>query len=553
MAVPAQSPVLILGAGINGAAIARELTLNGVSVVVVDPQDIASGATAYSSRLAHGGLRYLEYGEFELVRESLEERNRWLRLAPHLTRPMRFVIPVASRFGGLWQAGTRFFGLPGWMRSKKPRPRGLWTVRLGLWFYDRFVGESTVPSRTLGEADRLPITPQYGRKQCEYGNAQLLYPERMTVSLFADAQRAAGETQAKFSLFTYHRAKLNGDAIEITEIALNEIVKSFRPSAIIDAAGSWVDEALKQLPVSDERRMAGTKGSHAITSHTGLRAAIGDRAVYAEAQDGRPIFIIPFRTRVLIGTTDLPFKGDPSTAVADEFELTYLTQIVQDLFPQLGFKREDIEQHYSGVRPLPYVGPATPAAVTRKHWHVEIPGVSVPCYAVIGGKLTTCRSLAEETVATILKRLGLPVRGSSRDRSLQGEFISPSGASIRIPNDLKSIRLDADVLDELERFYGNAVGEFLQKSHRENDEQIDGTRWPCSIVRWMIAHEWVERLEDLVERRMMLVFEPRLKRSTIAHLASILGKEKGWNDDAIDAATRSSVETLRRRYGKLVE
>src|SRR5947199_5113236 len=146
-----QQPVLILGGGINGAAAARELVLNGVPVWLVDTADLACGATAYSSRLIHGGLRYLEFGEFSLVKESLDERSRLLRLAPHLVKPLRLFIPVRNNWGGLTQAAGKFLGLPG--KSKQTAHRGLRVVQLGLWLYDRYSRDKNLPPRSLHRLD----------------------------------------------------------------------------------------------------------------------------------------------------------------------------------------------------------------------------------------------------------------------------------------------------------------------------------------------------------------------------------------------------------------
>src|SRR5262245_9386968 len=170
-------PVLILGAGINGAALARELVLNGVGVYLVDTADIASGATAYSSRLIHGGLRYLEYGEFDLVRESLAERTRLLRLAPQVVRPLKLSIPVKTRTSGFVGAARTFLGLRGGATSQS---RGMWVVRMGLWLYDRYARDPMLPghsARRVGEPATLAVSSDY-RWLCEYWDAQIQYPER---------------------------------------------------------------------------------------------------------------------------------------------------------------------------------------------------------------------------------------------------------------------------------------------------------------------------------------------------------------------------------------
>src|SRR5688572_20261469 len=187
-------PVLILGAGINGAAAARELALNGISVVVVDTADLAYGATAYSSRLIHGGLRYLEYGEFALVRESLEERARLLTLAPHLVQPLRLFIPSENYLGGLVQSAARFCG---WKPGGKPAPRGSLLVRFGLAMYDAYARDERLPKRSLhrlGEPGTpAGLNPQRSNWLSAYSDCQIIHAERIVVAFLADALAAAKE------------------------------------------------------------------------------------------------------------------------------------------------------------------------------------------------------------------------------------------------------------------------------------------------------------------------------------------------------------------------
>ncbi len=526
-------PILILGGGINGAAVARELVLNRVPVCLVDSADLASGATAYSSRLIHGGLRYLEYGEFALVRESLAERSRLLRLAPQFVRPLQLFIPVQQRLGGLRRSALKFFG---WGETGETGTRGLWLVRAGLWMYDTYAKDSQLPKRSthaVTDSDVPPVDRTKYRWLCSYYDAQILYPERFVIALLEDARQLATEHGVAFDVYTYYRATLRDRTVEIRRESRSPVsprpetaslgetrlrgerkagdspVMTFEPAAIINATGAWVDRTLAKLNVPSRQLMGGTKGSHFVTSHAGLRDALAGRGIYAEASDRRPVFVLPLENSTLVGTTDLPYQESPETAVATEDELAYLLAAANRVFPDLTLARNDIDLHYSGVRPLPYVGPANPAVVTRRHWVEENSESAVPLFSIIGGKLTTCRSLAEVTVAAVLRRLGTQPTANSRDRVIPG--------------------------GELDTRDGDALAD---------------TSLSCARARHVIRNQWVTRLSDLVERRLMLLYDPKLSERCLRQLAGLMAEEGLLRESDIDDEVRSCIERLKTHYGK---
>ena len=214
-----------------------------------------------------------------------------------------------------------------------------------------------------------------------------------------------------------------------------EPVAVLRPSAVVNATGSWADDALDSLSVPSTRRLiGGTKGSHFVTFHAGLRHALGGAGIYAEAADGRPIFILPWQRGALVGTTDVPFDGDASQARATEQELEYLLGAVNSVFPACRLERTDVSLHYAGVRPLPFVDKSTPAAITRRHW-VQNHSGSPPVFSIIGGKLTTCRSLAEQAVATVFAQTNRQPTANSRARPILG---ARGAATLEADHDLLS-------------------------------------------------------------------------------------------------------------------
>ncbi|MGE0537665.1 MAG: glycerol-3-phosphate dehydrogenase/oxidase [Pirellulales bacterium] len=552
--------VLILGAGINGCALARELVLNGVGVTLVDTADVASGATAYSSRLIHGGLRYLEYGEFSLVRESLAERTRLLKLAPQFVRPLQLFIPVENRFGGVLASAARFLGLEGWLHRDPPhQPRGQWLVRAGLWFYDTYARDPSLPRRTshrLGEESTPPVNDSKYIALCSYFDAQVRYPERFTLALVEDARALAAENGAPFELLCYHEARLDGRRATIEPVGNGSAgaSRTLEPAAIINATGAWVDLTLRQLHVESATLMGGTKGSHFITHRQGLVHALAGRGIYAEAPDGRPVFVLPLGDAVLVGTTDEPYQGDPADAVCSPRELGYLLDTVNEIFPQFAMTEADVELEYSGVRPLPASGDASPASITRRHWMEEHHGAALPIYSIIGGKLTTCRSLAESSAATILARLGLPVRATSRERPVPGGDVDADGA--RRAQIAERFALPRDTVERLWALCGARVEAIFDELERGDDADwrtsLSGTWLPRGFARWIVEHEWVSRLDDLVERRLMLLYEPQLTEACLRELAGQLVAAGKLPPERLDEEVNRTMARLAEHFDKQV-
>jgi len=591
----AKKTVVILGAGINGAALARELLLSGVSVVVVDAADIAAGATAWSTRLIHGGLRYLEYGELGLVRESLAERDRLVRLAPHLVQPLLFYLPVEQRLGGLLAAAAR---LAGWeslaRRWRGNRGRGSWTVAIGLTLYDLLSVGSRWPWHKIVKAGAIGLPQVDGRRfplAGIYSDAQLLFPERFTVELLVDARQIARAAGTQFSVFTHHRARLlPSGTLELTPHGSSNAsgpVIEVLPDAIVNATGAWVDRTLDILFDCDSRFLtgthltAGTKGSHLIVQACGLREALGDYGIYAEATDGRPIFVLPFGPElVLVGTTDIPFSGDPAAARTDEAEIEYLLTLVRRIFPHVSLSRQDVLQHYCGVRPLPRGGvrplpraddtvspttaasgpraAASPAAVTRRHMLVRHASAPLPAWSIVGGKLTTCRSLAESAAAEVLAELGLPVQGTSRERPLPGAVAGASRSDlVQRATDAarqaghQEAAAAAMALSAVALFGSRSPAAFVAGDARAL-EMLEGVGLPVSAVGFCVREEWATSLEDVIERRLMLSFNERLSVATIVGVAEELVREKLLPLEQLDSAVAAYVKALRAKYGKRV-
>lgn len=550
------APVLILGAGVNGISVARELVLNGVPVWIVDTNDVAFGASAKSSRLIHGGLRYLEYADFRLVAESLHERDRLLRLAPQFVVPLKLHIPIRRRTGGMIAAGLRFLGLSRtglgrWIGTSGGR--GLWTVRSGLWLYDLLARSQQVPRHAVRSTG--PGGPPFPAEQypwsCSYYDARMECPERFCIALLKEIEQTANEQGTEFRLRTYHRASVVNQQIVIRAgqgEPLNSQPSALNPSCIINATGAWGDWTLHELPVSAPSLFGGTKGSHLFTAQPALRAALGDDAVYAEAGDGRLVFLIPLTGGVMIGTTDERFDDRPELAHSTDSERDYLIALTNELFPQVQLTSEDIHATCAGIRPLPNSGASKTAAISRDHQIDERELLGVPLLTLIGGKLTTCRALGEQTADRVLKHLRIDRTADTRDRPIRGSAGHP------LPHDLdrtlsnlaRTTAYSQSTCREVWRLVGTEAAEYLNEP---GSQLVAGTSIPRSVVIRIIEREWVSCLEDLVERRLLLALEPRLNRSTLEELAELLVSCQITNQPVKAQVTRT-LQRLSLYYGR---
>ncbi|MCA1658140.1 MAG: glycerol-3-phosphate dehydrogenase/oxidase, partial [Verrucomicrobiaceae bacterium] len=355
-----------------------------LKVLLLDKGDIGGGTSSWSTRLIHGGLRYLEYGEFGLVRESLREREVLLRIAPHLVRPLPILVPVYET-----------------------ARRGLWTIRAGLTAYDLLSFGKMLPGhRMLSRAEALLLAPGLDpeglKGMASYYDAQVEFAERLVLEnvIAAAAHGATVRTYARVTDFLCEDGRVRGVAFVDQ---LNGGQHSARAEIVVNAAGPWVDQVLEQGSAASPPLIGGTKGSHIIVAT--FPGALST-ALYIEAiTDGRPFFIIPWNGRYLIGTTDVRYTGDLDQVHIEPDEIDYLLRETNRLFPKANLTPQEILYTYSGVRPLPFTEDKNERSITRRHFirrHPQWENV----LSIVGGKLTTYRSLAEQAVNLIFKKLG---------------------------------------------------------------------------------------------------------------------------------------------------
>jgi glycerol-3-phosphate dehydrogenase len=371
--------VVIIGAGINGAGIARDAAMRGLKVLLIEKGDLGAGTTSASTRLIHGGLRYLEHFEFGLVRESLREREILLRIAPDLVKPLPIAIPIY-----------------------KQGKRGRLTIRAGMILYDLLSWGKSLPShRMLSRTQTLEQWPGLNTEglvgSALYYDAQVEFPERLVAANVLSAHEFGADviTHTRVTSFAVEDGKVKGVGFGHGQFA--------EAGVVINAAGPWIDLVLEQAPVESPKLIGGTKGSHLIVPPFPTAPS---NAIYLEARsDGRPIFIIPWNKLYLIGTTDVRFEGNPDEVHCELWEIDYLLAETNFAFPHAGLTRDSILDTYSGVRPLPVTGDKTEENITRRHFICEHPRLP-NLLSIVGGKLTTYRSLSEECVDLIFRKLG---------------------------------------------------------------------------------------------------------------------------------------------------
>ena len=375
--------VAIIGAGINGAGIARDAAMRGLTVLLIDKGDIGGATTIASTRLIHGGLRYLEHFEFGLVRESLRERETLLRIAPHLVKPLPMTIPIYNQ-------------------SK----RGPLTIRAGMIAYDVLSWGKSLPrhrmrSRAQTLAELPGLNPEGLLGSAFYFDAQVEFPERLVLEN-VKAARELGAQVFEHTMVTKLLAEDNRvSGIEF--VTADGQAHSARALVVINATGPWVDCLLERAPVDSPRLIGGTKGSHIVVPPFPTAPS---SAIYLEARsDGRPMFIIPWDGKFLIGTTDVRFEGNPDEVLCEPWEVDYLLGEANLAFPKAKLTPEDIVLTYSGVRPLPATSEQDEQSITRRHFIREHPRLS-NLVSIVGGKLTTYRSLSEECVDLVFRKLG---------------------------------------------------------------------------------------------------------------------------------------------------
>lgn len=540
--------VIVVGGGINGIGVFRELALQGLRVLLVERNDFCSGCSAAPSRMIHGGLRYLENGEFALVRESLRERDALLRNAPHLVKPLATTIPITSVFSGLMNGVANFLRV-----STRPARRGAVPVKLGLSIYDwvtcwrRMLPRHRFLRSRAAFRSWPKLTPRM-RFAAVYHDAWISYPERLGVELVLDTCRMAEDAvalnHAEIASEGANSAKLasrtSGNFTVIDSETGNRYPVTAK--AVVHATGAWLDESLSELVAPAEapnRLITGTKGSHLVLDNPELHDALGGHMVYFDNSDGRVCIVFGYLGRVLAGSTDIKVERAERVRCEDD-ERDYILDSLRLVFPEVDVSAEQIVYTFSGIRPLSKSDQDFTGRISRGH-HVHRVDGGVPHFCMIGGKWTTFRAFAEHTTDVVLAELGRPrttgtaklAIGGGRDYSCAADIETALVQEFGISIDRAAHLVDA---------YGTRAREVMAFcAKRPDDRPLGlGTELTAAEIAFLTQCEYVARLDDLIMRRTAVAITGAIDTGLIEAISAVAAGELGWSD----ARRRSEIGEL---------
>lgn len=552
MSTPQEFDVLIIGAGINGAGLFRDLCEQGLKVAIVDKADFGSGTSAAPSRLIHGGIKYLETGEFRLVAQSTLERNLLLRNAPHNVKPLPTVIPIFSWVKGIWAALRTLVG-----STTAPRSRGALLIKVGLAVYDfygarhRVMPRHSIWSKRRALREIAPLTPDIVAAGTYY-DAKVNHPERLVLELVQDGLQASPD-----SLAINYATLIGGNGDRLRYRSSSGVEVAIRPRIVVNAAGPWIDQVNASLGVPSNM-IGGTKGSHIVLDHPELIRALGGRMIYYEADDGRICLVYDYLGRALVGSTDIR-ADNPDTVRCDDDEIDYLLQSLRRLLPGLAFDRGQIVFTYAGIRPLPAADASAPGLITRDHSAPVREADAAhpwPVISLVGGKWTTFRGFAEEVADSILGRLATVRRSSTRDLPIGGGKGYPKDQAARdkwIDNVRIATGSDKHRVAVLLDRYGTIAEAILREERSAGAALACALDYTLAELQWIARHERVVHLNDLLLRRTALAITGRLDRQGIGTIADAIATVLGWDDARRQVEIARAVDALEASRWKGVE
>lgn len=498
--------LIVVGGGIIGAGVARDAALRGLNVALFEKSDFGAGTTAGSTRLIHGGLRYLEMLDFRLVRMDLRERETLLRIAPHLVKPLEFVVPFYDR--------NLFY------RAK---------MRAGMLLYDAFSYDRSLPGhRFLSAAEVRTREPQLRAEGLQgaasYYDAQVNSPERLCLENILDARAHGAQVRNYCEVTGALRDQGGIRGVRVRDSLTGEETE-VHGRLVVNASGPWFDRAAQALEQSPRRVIRSTKGIHiACESHS-------RDAVVLFAPDNRLFFVIPWLGYSWIGTTDTDFTGDPADARATGDDVAYLLRSTQPFFPAL--RESSILWSNAGVRAL-VMQPGSESSVSRLHKIIDGSATGSPgLVSIAGGKITGYRAIAEEAVDLVCRRLG------QRYECVTATMPLPGAAASLLPT-----ALEPGVMTHLRSLYGSRAAEVAEAAAEQpNLAQPLAPAYPdiAAQVVHAVRHELCLRLPDFLLRRTFIGFSRDQGLEAVPAAAALMARELAWTP----ARTKAEVDAYR--------
>ncbi len=515
--------LIVIGGGINGCGIARDASERGLKVLLLEKEDFGSGCTSASTRLIHGGLRYLEHFEFDLVRESLRERELLLKNANHLVKPIELCIPIY-----------------------KTDKRNYLIIKIGMIFYDILSFDKSLPSHKMMSPHQFLQHEPSVRKEnltgaAVYYDAQITYAERLCVE---NAVMAKDD-----GALVLNHVEVTGFEISSEKISsvwfldkLTGKTSKVKGKYIVNVSGPWVDSLCGLVNKDIKKQIGGTKGSHIVIK----RFPLGPKhALYANARsDGRPFFIIPWQEYYLIGTTDIPYSGNLNELRTEKEEINYLMEEANNIIEGKRIFHGDILFSYSGVRPLPYTdGELNPAKITRKHIiHEHSEDGLANFISIIGGKLTTYRNLSEQAVDLIYRKLNYDfVSSKTKNKPLIGNIDSEKKIeaykSAQVKKAQRKYDVEPEIISHLIDLYGKKYKEVLDLTLSDPNQGRLLSSASLNIraqIGYSVQNELAFTLSDILMRRTSLGLSENLGEDAIPVVLTGLQNLLGFSKEELD-------------------
>lgn len=531
-----QFDVLVIGGGVTGAGVALEAAARGYSVALVEKMDFASGTSSKSTKLVHGGIRYLPNFDIDLVHEALVERGLLLNNAPFLVHPVGFVLPIYK--------GERH---PVGMRFSTPGGIGLGMIlNIGLWMYDVLAGRRNIHRhRHLSRSEVLKLAPSLISKDLQEG---FIYYDastndaRLTLTLLRTAASLGTviANYAEVTAFLLENGKVRGARVHDR---LGEQEFSVQARHIVNATGVFSEQIETLTGAEPQVQIEPSKGTHLVLSRADLK--LGDDAiVLPETEDGRILFIVPWQSRAIFGTTDTG-EGDLDHPRPTREDIAYLLKYL-NLYLTVDLNEEDIISTYAGYRPLvkPRASKASTAQLSRSHVVLQNDSGLV---SIVGGKMTTYRRMAQDTVDVLSKRDGRKLTRPTRKMPLQGG-VDWASARVKLEQRGKQLGLAHSVIEHLGYSYGSEAEKILDLIGEDSSlaaPLVADLPYIKAEILYACRYEMAVRPADLLARRTSIILEDRQRGlEAVNEVVALMGKEHGWSPEQQTAFARQYRESI---------